>query len=192
MSWKESLPDVATWQPLIDKTYVLSVGLEMTCQAIQSGIINEATIEEAFNITNYDAGPALEDIVRDRRNELLFIDARKLGRMVDRSHREFTDADIARIADTYHAWRGEEAAGVYADIPGFCKSTALGEVRTHGHVLTPGRYVGVEAPEDDGEPFADKMKRLVGELQKQQAEGARLDAAITQNLKALGFWDGHA
>ena len=124
---------------------------------------------------------------RDRRSELLFIDARKLGRMVDRTHRELTDEDIARIADTYHAWRGEEAAGSYADIPGFCKSTALEEVRKHGHVLTPGRYVGVEAPEDDGEPFEQKMRRLVAELAVQQAEGARLDAAIAENLQTLGF-----
>ena len=124
---------------------------------------------------------------RDRRSELLFIDARKLGRMVDRTHRELTDEDIARIADTYHAWRGEGAAGVYADTPGYCKSTALEEVRTHGHVITPGRYVGAEAQEDDGEPFEQKMRRLVAELEVQRAEGARLDAAIAENLKTLGF-----
>ena len=124
---------------------------------------------------------------RDRRSELLFIDARKLGRMVDRTHRELTDEDIARIADTYHAWRGEEAAGVYADIPGFCKSTALEEVRTHGHVLTPGRYVGVEALEDDGEPFEATMNRLVAKLQEQQAEAGKLDVVIATNLKELGY-----
>ncbi len=124
---------------------------------------------------------------RDRLSEVLFIDARKLGRMVDRTHRELTDDDIARIADTYHAWRGEEVTGAYADKPGFCKSTALEEVRTHSHVLTPGRYVGVEAPEDDGEPFEQKMRRLVAELEVQRAEGARLDAAIAENLKMLGF-----
>ena len=124
---------------------------------------------------------------RRRRGEILFIDARKLGRMVDRTHRELTDDDIARIADTYHAWRtGEEGDG-YADVPGFCKSVALDEVRKHGHVLTPGRFVGVEPQEDDGEPFEDKMKRLVAELRGQQAEGARLDAAIGENLEALGF-----
>ena len=126
---------------------------------------------------------------RDRRGEVLFIDARKLGRMVDRTHRELTDDDIARIADTYHAWRGEEAAGVYADTPGFCKSEALEEVRTHGHVLTPGRYVGVEAHEDDGEPFPVKMARLTAQWREQQAEAAKLDAAIEANLEALGFLD---
>ena len=124
---------------------------------------------------------------RDRRGEVLFVDARKLGRMVDRTHRELRDEDITRIADTYHAWRGDEAAGVYADIPGFCKSTALEELRRHGHVLTPGRYVGVEALKDDGEPFEQKMRRLVAELEVQQAEGVRLDAAIAGNLNTLGF-----
>ena len=124
---------------------------------------------------------------RDRHGEVLFIDARKLGQMADRTHRELTDADIGRIAGTYHAWRGEDGAGDYADVPGFCKSAALKEVRRHGHVLTPGRYVGVEPQEDDGEPFEDKMKRLVAELREQQAEAARLDAGIKANLKALGF-----
>ncbi len=126
---------------------------------------------------------------RDRRGEILFIDARKLGRMVDRTHRELTDDDIARIADTYHAWRGGEGAAEYADVSGFCKSAKLEEVRRHGHVLTPGRYVGAESQEDDGEPFEEKMKRLVAELREQQAEGAKLDAAIAHNLKALGFGD---
>ena len=124
---------------------------------------------------------------RDRHGEVLFIDARKLGRMVDRTHRELTEEDVALIADTYHAWRGEDGAGDYADVPGFCKSAALKEVRRHGHVLTPGRYVGVEPQEDDGEPFEDKMKRLVAKLREQQAEAARLDAGIKANLKALGF-----
>ena len=124
---------------------------------------------------------------RDRRGEVLFIDARKQGRMVDRTHRELTDEDIVRIADTFHAWRGEEKAGEYANIPGFCKSASLEEVQKHSHVLTPGRYVGVEAQEEDGEPFEDKMKRLVAQLREQQAEAAKLDAAIAANLKELGY-----
>ncbi|HXG25924.1 MAG TPA: class I SAM-dependent DNA methyltransferase [Candidatus Binatia bacterium] len=124
---------------------------------------------------------------RDRRGHVLFIDARKLGRMVDRTHRELTDEDIARIATTYHAWRGEEDAGEYADVPGFCKSAPLDDVRKHGHVLTPGRYVGAEAQQDDGEPFEEKMKRLVATLREQQAEAAKLDAAIAANLKELGY-----
>ena len=124
---------------------------------------------------------------RDRRGEVLFIDARKMGRMVDRTHRELTDEDIARIARTYHAWRGEKDAGKYEDIAGFCKSAKLEEIRKHGHVLTPGRYVGAEEKEDDGEPFEEKMARLVAQLREQQAEAAKLDAAIAKNLRELGY-----
>ena len=124
---------------------------------------------------------------RDCRGEILFIDARKLGSMVDRTHRELTDDDIEMIAKTYHAWRGEEDAGAYEDIPGFCKSATLEEVRKHGHVLTPGRYVGAEAAEDDGEPFEERMARLVSQLREQQSEATRLDAAIAANLASLGY-----
>lgn len=124
---------------------------------------------------------------RDRRGETLFIDARKLGTMADRTHREMLDADIAKIAGTYHAWRGDEDASEYADVAGFCKSAALEEIRKHGHVLTPGRYVGAEAVEDDGEPFDEKMKRLTATLREQQAEAKKLDAAIAANLKELGY-----
>ena len=124
---------------------------------------------------------------RDRRDEILFIDARALGRMVDRTHRELTNEDIARISDTYQTWRSANVANGYEDEPGFCKSTPLDEVRKHDHALTPGRYVGVPPREDDGEPFGEKMQRLVTQLREQQAEGARLDAAIGENLTALGF-----
>ena len=127
------------------------------------------------------------DAARDRRGEILFIDARKLGRMVDRTHRELTDDDVTRVAQTYHAWCGKADAGEYADVPGFCKSATPDEIRKHDHVLTPGRYVGAEVQEDDGEPFEKKMKRLVAQLHVQQAESARLDAAIKKNLAALGF-----
>lgn len=124
---------------------------------------------------------------RDRRGETLFIDARKLGTMADRVHRELTDADLAKIAGTYHAWRGDKDAGEYADVPGFCKRVTLEDIRKHGHVLTPGRYVGAEAVEDDGEQFAEKMMRLAATLCVQQAEAAKLDAAIAANLKELGY-----
>ena len=124
---------------------------------------------------------------RDRRGEILFIDARKLGYMVDRTHRDFTPEDIVKIADTYHAWRGENSAGEYADVPGFCKSESLEEVRKHGHILTPGRYVGVEPQEEDLEPFEEKMKRLTAQWREQQAGAQRLDAAIDANLKIFGF-----
>lgn len=124
---------------------------------------------------------------RTRRNEILFIDARKLGRMVSRTHRELTGDDISYIANTYHSWRkGAEADG-YEDIPGFCKNATLEEVQKHGYVLTPGRYVGAEVAPDDDEPFESKMHRLVEELRAQQAEGTRLDAAISDNLEMLGF-----
>ena len=129
--------------------------------------------------------------MRDRRGEVLFIDARKMGRMVDRTHRELTDEEITRIVNTYHAWRGDGRGGFetrpYEDIPGFCKAATLEEVRQHGYVLTLGRYVGAEAQEDDGEPFAEKMQRLVAQLRQQQAEAAKLDAAIEANLKELGY-----
>ncbi|TAK36960.1 MAG: SAM-dependent DNA methyltransferase [Chloroflexota bacterium] len=93
---------------------------------------------------------------RDRRSETLFIDARKMGVLVDRVHRELTDEEIGSIAGTYHAWRGDADAAEYVDLPGFCKSAQLDEIRNHGHVLTPGRYVGTEAVDDDGEPFEKK------------------------------------
>jgi type I restriction enzyme M protein len=135
---------------------------------------------------------------RDRRGQVLFIDARKLGRMVDRTHRELTDEEIARIANTYHAWRGsplnsspatgeDKDLGDYKDISGFCKSATLEEIRKHGYVLTPGRYVGAEAEEGDGEPFEEKMKRFTATLREQQAEAAKLDSAIAANLQELGY-----
>ena len=123
----------------------------------------------------------------DRRGKVLFIDARKLGRMVDRTHRELTDEDITRIVDTYHAWRGGEDADQYADVPGFCKSATLEVVRKHRHVLTPGRYVGVEPQPEDAEPFEEKMARLTAQWREQQAEAAKLDAAIEASLARLGF-----
>ncbi|MBI4720122.1 MAG: N-6 DNA methylase [Chitinivibrionia bacterium] len=124
---------------------------------------------------------------RDRRGETLFIDARKLGTLRDRVHRELTDEDIARITDTYHAWRGDKGAGKYEDVAGFCKSATTNEISGHQHVLTPGRYVGAEEVEDDGEPFDEKMKRLVGKLEEQFAEGAKLEKAIRKNLRGLGY-----
>ncbi|WP_419841122.1 type I restriction-modification system subunit M [Candidatus Poriferisodalis sp.] len=124
---------------------------------------------------------------RRRNGEVLFIDARTLGRMIDRTRRELTADDIARIADTYHAWRGQADCGEYADVPGFCKSASLDDVRRHQHVLTPGRYVGAAPQEEDGEPFEEKMSRLAAQWRKQRAEAARLDEQIEANLTALGF-----
>ncbi len=124
---------------------------------------------------------------RHRRGETLFIDARKLGTLVDRTHKELSEADLTRIAGTYHAWRGDPGAGAYADVAGFCKSAPLDEIRKHGHVLTPGRYVGAEVVEEDGEAFEKKMKGLVATLREQMKEGARLDAEILRNLEGLGY-----
>jgi type I restriction enzyme M protein len=126
---------------------------------------------------------------RDRRGQVLFIDARRMGRMVDRVHRELTDEDIRKIADTYHAWRGDPDADEYQDIPGFCRSATLEEIRQHGYVLTPGRYVGAPEQEEDDEPFEAKMARLVAQLAEQQAEARRLDETIWKNLKELGYGD---
>ena len=124
----------------------------------------------------------------DRRGKVLFIDARKMGTMIDRVHRELAADDIGKIADTYHAWRGDkDCKKKYADIAGFCKSAKIEEIRSHGHVLTPGRYVGAAEVEDDGEPFDAKMNRLTEELKKQSEEAAKLDKAIWANLKGLGY-----
>src|SRR5262249_22706143 len=110
---------------------------------------------------------------RHRKGETLFIDARKVGRLVDRIHRDLADEDIARIVRTYHAWRGEKDAGNYEDVLGFCKSATLKDIASHGHVLTPGRYVGSEELEDDDEPFEQKMGRLVKKLEEQFKESGR-------------------
>ena len=107
--------------------------------------------------------------------------------MLDRTRRDLSADDIASVASTYHAWRGEEGADAYADIPGFCKSATIEDIRKHGHVLTPGRYVGAAPQEDDGEPFEEKMARLTRQWRQQQAEARRLNAAIEENLERLGF-----
>lgn len=135
---------------------------------------------------------------RDRRKQTLFIDARKLGTLIDRVHRELTDADLEKITSTYHAWRGdrpsenrkpktENSTSAYVDVAGFCKSATTTEIAGHGYVLTPGRYVGAEEVEDDGEPFDQKMQRLVTELHSQFNESAKLVQAINANLKGLGY-----
>jgi type I restriction enzyme M protein len=162
---------------------------------------------------------------RDRRKQTLFIDARKMGTLIDRVHRELTDADLEKITSTYHAWRGAGEINaksprrkedgkrrnqrtawrlcafaslrlcvfaplrlcVYSDVPGFCKSATTAEIAAHGHVLTPGRYVGAEEVEDDDEPFEEKMPRLVAELHAQFAESAKLEQAIKANLRGLDY-----
>lgn len=136
-----------------------------------------------FLARNKNPGKSL----RDRRGQVLFIDARKLGVLVDRTRRELTDEEVQQIADTYHAWRGEDGAGEYADVAGFCKSASMEEIRKHGHVLTPGRYVGAAELEHDGEPLEEKIVRLLAQWREQRGAAADLDAAIEANLKELGY-----
>ena len=106
---------------------------------------------------------------------------------MDRVHRELSDADIAKIAGTYHAWRGDKDANEYSDVLGFCKTAQLDDVRKHSYVLTPGRYVGAVEAEEDDEPFKEKMQRLATSLRQQQAEAARLDTVIAANLREFGY-----
>ena len=144
------------------------------------------------------------DAKRDRQGEVLFIDARDVGYMQDRVLRAFTAEDIDKIAGTFHRWQCDEPASrafmedhgattpaepnpAYEDIPGFCKSATLDEIAGHGHVLTPGRYVGAAAAEDDDEPFDEKMQRLTAELADQFAESAKLEATIRDNLEGVGY-----
>lgn len=124
---------------------------------------------------------------RDRRRETLFVDARKLGHLVDRVHRELTDDEIAGIVRAYHAWRGERDCGKYEDVPGFCKSATLDEVATHSHILTPGRYVGAEEVEDDGPTFEEKIKPLVAKLRRQFVTSQELQTRIEKNLNVFGM-----
>lgn len=124
---------------------------------------------------------------RDRRGETLFIDARKMGALIDRTHRELSPEEIAEIGRTYHAWRGEKKDGDYEDTPGFCKSATLDEIKSHHYVLTPGRYVGAEVTQDDGIPFEEKMAELAGTLYEQMQASTELDAVIRKNLEVLGY-----
>ncbi|GAA3874457.1 class I SAM-dependent DNA methyltransferase [Celeribacter arenosi] len=132
-------------------------------------------------------GVAKDAKLRDRRGEVLFIDARKMGALVpgSRKQKELSPDEIVQIATAYHAWRGEPDAGAYEDVAGFCKSATTDEIAKHNFVLTPGRYVGAGAVEDDGEPFEEKFTRLVGELRGQFAEGRRLEKEIEDRLGAL-------
>ncbi len=123
--------------------------------------------------------------LRDRRKEILFIDARKLGHMVDRTRKELSDADIEKITRAYHAWRGEGEAGAYEDVPGFCKSATLEEIRAHGYVLTPGRYVGAADVEGDDMPFAERFALLRQKLDSDFAEADRLSADIRRQLAGV-------
>jgi type I restriction enzyme M protein len=122
---------------------------------------------------------------RDRRGQVLFIDARKLGRMIDRTQRELAPEDIARVAGAYHAWRGDRGAAKYEDVAGLCKSVTLDAVRAGGHVLTPGRFVGAEEVENEGEPFEERFPKMLEQLESQFAEGTRLELRIRGLLRSM-------
>jgi type I restriction enzyme M protein len=124
---------------------------------------------------------------RARKGEVLFIDARGLGQRVDRTHRELSEADIHRVASTYHAWRGDKGAGSFAEVPGFCRSVTREEIASQGYTLAPGRYVGSQEPErEDGqEPFSQVMPRLVSEMEHQLSEAHQLEQQIRDSLRRL-------
>jgi type I restriction enzyme M protein len=124
---------------------------------------------------------------RDRRGETLFIDARKLGVIESRTQRELSDEDVTLITTTHHAWRGDKSAGEYADVAGFCMAATLDDIRKHGYALTPGRYVGAEAVEDEAEPFESKIQGLCETLAKQMQESRALDGQVTSVLREIGF-----
>jgi len=127
---------------------------------------------------------------RERRGEVLFIDARKLGHMIDRTRKEFSEADIARMTGAYHAWRGEKDAieelGVYEDVAGFCKSAALEEIRAHVYVLTPGRFVGAAGVDEEDMPFEERFEALKNILDEQFRVASDLNQAIHNGLRVIG------
>jgi type I restriction enzyme M protein len=123
--------------------------------------------------------------LRDRRGSTLFVDARGMGVLADRTHRELTDEEIARIAGTYHAWRGEVAASEYTDIAGFCRSAPTTEIRGNGYALTPGRYVGAPPDTLDGEAFDVKFERLSRDLLRLFDESAQLQNEVKVRLREI-------
>ena len=122
---------------------------------------------------------------RSREHEVLFIDARQLGEMIDRRHRELTEENVSKISETYHEWRN--VGGEYEDIKGFCKSVKIADIREHEYVLTPGRYVGIEDVEDDGIPFDEKMENMTAELAELFAKSKHLEEEIRKNLGGIGY-----
>ncbi|WP_349877207.1 class I SAM-dependent DNA methyltransferase [Micromonospora sp. HUAS YX12] len=156
--------------------------------ALPPNLFRTTAIPACLWFLTKDKTPQGAKALTDRRGEILFIDARALGTMVDRTERVLTDDDIAKIADTYHAWRGTKSAKTkgqtYEDMPGFCYSAKLDEVAAHDHVLTPGRYVGAaEAEEDpDAEPLADRIERLTRELYAHFDESSRLESVVREQL----------
>jgi type I restriction enzyme M protein len=128
-----------------------------------------------------------EKSFRKREGETLFIDAREMGTMIDRVHKELTHEDLNKITQTYHAWRGEKKDGIYEDIAGYCKAATLKQIAKNDYVLTPGRYLGMADVEDDVVPFEEKMEALSGKLFNHMQESEGLDQAIKENLKVLCY-----
>jgi len=124
---------------------------------------------------------------RDRRRQTLFLDARKMGQLVDRTHRELSGEEIARLGRTYHAWRGEKEAGKYENVAGFCESATVQHIAAHGYILTPGRYVGASELEEEDEPFEIKMRKLRMRLEEQFTEASRLEKHIRESLKIISL-----
>jgi type I restriction enzyme M protein len=132
---------------------------------------------------------------RDRRGQTLFIDARKLGTLIDRVHRELADDEVRKIADAYHAWRGDKPNQAnqehrqpdYADVPAFCKSATLHDIRNYSYILTPSLYVGAAEIDGDDESFAEKMATLTAALREQRDTSAKLDDIIWANLEDIGY-----
>ncbi|MBU4226620.1 MAG: type I restriction-modification system subunit M [Chloroflexi bacterium] len=184
---------VCLWFLTRDKTLKVS-----TANPRRVGAAHHVSQDGLANQSENQSGKPLGS-ERDRRGQTLFIDARKLGSLVDRVHRDLSDEDIAKIAETYHAWKGDltldpfakhpfgapERRGEYEDIAGFCKSVTLEEIRAQGYVLTPGRYVGAAEIEADDEPFEQKMARLTKELEAQFEESDKLEKVIRANLQKL-------
>jgi type I restriction enzyme M protein len=124
---------------------------------------------------------------RNRQGEVLFIDVRRMGVMADRKHRELSNDEVAHIAGIYRAWHREKGADVYMDVPGFCKSATIGDVRKNGYVLTPGRYVGAEAAKEEDESFTERMKILCDTLSAQKKQSRDLDSRVIASLSGLGY-----
>ncbi|MEH1128374.1 class I SAM-dependent DNA methyltransferase [Micromonospora sp. CPCC 206061] len=155
--------------------------------ALPGQLFRSTTIPVCVWFLARDKSPGRGRRLIDRTNQLLFIDARSFGKMVDRTLRELTDDEIKRVADTYHAWRGTDRTIDYADVLGFCKSASLDEIREHDFILTPGRFVGTRLAEsDDDEPIEDKITRLTKELYSHFDEADRLESIVREQLGRIG------
>ncbi|MDX2591797.1 class I SAM-dependent DNA methyltransferase [Streptomyces sp. WI03-4A] len=159
--------------------------------ALPSQLFRTTQIPACLWFLSKDKSPQGVRRLDDRRGEILFIDARGLGEMADRTERVFVEADVRRIADAYHAWRGtasaREAGAAYEDVPGFCCSADLKTVREHGYVLTPGRYVGaVEAEEEDAGAVAERISKLTQELYELFGESAELEKKVREHMRGVG------